>query len=119
MAGGGLALDTWSPQVAPRGLRTSWLTMSGKPTMTGEVDTARLFSTGVSYFYDTSGPYVASAAVPEETLTTTQPKSYPWEPQYFGGCTWGVSWSIATLGVDSYDVASVLVPYTYLTPQAP
>ena len=118
MAGGGLALDTLSPQVAPRGLRTSWLTMRGKPTVAGEVDTARLFSTGVSYFYDTSGPYVASAAVPEETPTTTQPKNYPWEPQYFGGYTWGVDWSIATLGVDSYDVASVLVHYTYLTPQA-
>ena len=119
MAGGGLALDTLSPQVAPRGLRTSWLTMRGRPTVTGEVDTARLFSTGVSFFYDTSGPYVASAAVPEETLTTTQPTSYPWEPQYFGGYAWGVDWSIATLGVDSYDVASVVVHYTYLTPQVP
>jgi hypothetical protein len=91
--------------------------MRGKPTAAGETDTARLFSRGLSYFYDTSGSYVSSAAVAEETVTTTQPVSYPFEAPYFSGYTRSLSWSIATLGTDSYDVADLTVHYTYLTPQ--
>lgn len=117
-AGGGLALDTLTPQVAPRGLRTSWLSMRGKPTVAGETDTARLYSRALSYFFDTGGPYVSSPAVAAETVTNAEPVSYPWEPVYSDAYTRRVDWSIATLGTDSYDVAAVTVHYTYLTPQA-
>ena len=117
-AGGNLTLDTLTPQVAPRGLRSTWLSMRGKPTVAGESDTARLFSRGLSYFYDTSGPHNSSAAVAGETVTTTQPVSYPFEAPYFNGYTRSLSWWIATLGNDSYDVADLTVHYTYLTPQS-
>ena len=50
-------------------------------------------------------------------MTTTQPTSYQWEPMYSSTYTRSVSWWIATLGADSYDVADVTVHYTYLTPQ--
>ena len=84
--------------------------------MAGETDTAKLY---MGSSFPTFGSIVASsAAVAEETVTTTQPTSYPWEPQYSGDYTRGVSWSIATQGVDSFDVASVTVHYTYLTPLA-
>ena len=63
-AAGRLTLDALTPQVAPRGLRSSWLSMRGKPTVAGESDTARLFSGGFSYSYPNSGPYVSSAAMP-------------------------------------------------------
>ncbi len=108
-ADGSLEVDTMSPRVAPRGLQTSWLAMRGKPTVTGEVDTARLS--------DRRAPHVLSDAVAEESVTTTQPRSYPWEPPYSKGYMWRVNWSIATVGVDSYDVAAVTVHYTFLTPQ--
>jgi hypothetical protein len=88
-------------------LRSTSLSMRGKPTVTGESDTARLFSGGARYF---------SPAVPGETVTTTQPTSYPWESAY-GTYTRSLRWSIETLGTDSYDVADLTVHYTYLTPQ--
>lgn len=91
--------------------------MRGKPTTAGETDTARLFPSALSYFYDTSGPHVSSAAMAAETVTTTQPTSYPWEPMYSSTYTRCVSWWVATIGVDSYDVADITVHYTYLTPK--
>jgi FlgD Ig-like domain len=117
-AGGRLTLDALTTQVAPRGLRSSWLSMRGKPTVAGESDTARLFSGGLSYFYGTSGPHASSAAVTDETVTTTEPVSYPLDVPYFRGYTRSVNWWIATLGADSYDVADVTVHYIYLTPQS-
>jgi hypothetical protein len=117
-AGGGLTLDTLTPQVAPRGLRSTWLSMRGKPTVAGESDTARLFSGGLSYSYDTRGPDGSSAAVAGETVTTTQPVSYPLDAAYSRDYTRSLSWWIATVGADSYDVADLTVHYTYLTPQS-
>ena len=90
-AGGGLTLDTLTPQVAPRGLRSTWLSMRGKPTVAGESDTARLFSGGLSYSYDTRGPDGSSAAVAGETVTTTQPVSYPLDAASFRDYTRSVT----------------------------
>jgi hypothetical protein len=50
-------------------------------------------------------------------VATTPPTSYPWE-SVCGTYTKSLSWSIATLGTDSYDVADITVPFTYLTPQS-
>ena len=116
-AAGRLTLDALTPQVAPRGLGSSWLSMRGKPTVAGESDTARLFSGGFSYSYPNSGPHVSSPAVPDETVTTTEPVNYPLDVPYFRGYPRSVSWWIATFGTDSYDVADLTVHYTYLTPQ--
>jgi hypothetical protein len=108
-ASGYVAMDTLTPQAAPRGLASSWLAMRGRPTATGESDTARL-SAGDSYF---------SAPVAGETVTTTEPtRSSPWRSVYRGTYPRSVYWSIATLGTDSYDVADITVHYTYLTPQS-
>ena len=107
-----------TPEVAPRGLRTSWVSMRGKPTVAGETDTARLYQSSLSWFYFLPDGYASPAAVPEETVTTTQPKDYPFEAPYFAGYTRAVDWFIATVGADSFDVAAVAVHYTYLTPQA-
>ena len=117
-AGGAVDLtDVLTPEVAPRGLRTSWLSMRGKPTVAGETDTARLYPSPFSWFYTLGTNFVSPAAVAEETVTTAPPVSYPFEAPYFSGYPRGFNWSIATVGTDSYDVAAVTVHYTYLTPQ--
>jgi hypothetical protein len=109
---------TLTPQAAPRGLSSTWLAMRGKPTVTGESDTARLFVNGIGYSFDASRPDAASAPVAGETVTTTPPATYPWEDSVFGIYTRSLGWSIATVGTDSYDVADITVHYTYLTPQS-
>jgi hypothetical protein len=87
--------------------------MRGRPTVTGETDTARL-----SMYGDTSGsPVVTSAAVAEESVTSTAPVTYAFEPPYSIDYPRGLRWTIETRGTDSYDVAGVTVSFTYLTPQ--
>ena len=88
---------------APRGVIAARVSMRGRPTVSGETDTATL----------THGTSVRSAAVDGESVTTT-PVSSMWHPQYL---TSGVGWLVTTVGTDSYDVAAFSIDYTYLTPQ--
>ena len=102
------------PDVAPRGLRTSWVSMRGRPTVAGETDTARVSTSGgVS-----TSPFVTSAAAAGETVTTSPTISHPFEAPYFTDYVRRVRWTIETRGTDSFDVAAVTVSFTYLTPQA-
>jgi hypothetical protein len=102
------------PDVAPRGLRTSWVSMRGRPTVVGETDTARLSTSGgVS-----TSAFVTSAASVDETVTTSPTLSHPFEAPYFTDYVRRVRWTIETRGTDSFDVAAVTVSFTYLTPQA-
>ena len=115
-AGGGVDLASiLPPEVAPRGLRTSWVSMRGKPTVAGETDSATLIPMG-GYIPGGSSA-TSSAAVAEESVTTTPPVSYPFEAPYFSDYARGVRWMIETRGTDSFDVAAVTVYFTYLTPQ--
>jgi hypothetical protein len=106
---------TLTPEVAPRGLRTSWMSMRGKPTVAGETDTAKLSPIGG--FLPGGGSGTSSATVAGETVTTTPAVSYPFEAAYFTDYTRSLRWTIETRGTDSYDVAAVTVYFTYLTPQ--
>ncbi len=102
------------PDVAPRGLRTSWVSMRGRPTVAGETDTARVSTSGgVS-----TSPFVTSAASAEETVTTSPTLTHPFEAPYFTDYVRRVRWTIETRGTDSFDVAAVTVSFSYLTPQA-
>jgi FlgD Ig-like domain len=98
--------------VAPRGVQLATVSMRGKPTVAGETDTARLRAIG----YPNSSS-VVSAAVAEETVTTTQAR-YEWDSVYGADYFWNLDWTIETTGNDSFDVADVAVIYHYLTPQA-
>ena len=89
--------------------------MRGKPTVAGETDSATLIPMGG--YISRGQPGVSSAAVAEETVTTTPPVSYPFEAPYFTDYARGVRWRIETKGTDSFDVAAVTVYFTYLTPQ--
>jgi hypothetical protein len=111
---GGNASTALSQELAPRGVQTAVFSMRGKPTVSGETDTAR-FAPIMGYF--PGGAAVTSPAVAEETVTATPRVRYEWEPMYAGTYTWGFSWTIETYGNDSFDVADVTVDYTYLTPQ--
>ena len=108
-ARGDVVLDTLGTEVAPRGLRTSWVAMRGRPTVPGETDTAQVFSPWTTRT-------ATSAASASETVTTTPPQDHPYEAPYFAGYVYGVGWTITTHGADSYDVAAVTAHYTYLTP---
>ena len=101
------------PEVAPRGLKTSWVSMRGKPTVAGETDTASVSTYGGVSF----GPFVTSAAIAGESVTTTAAISHPFEPPYFTDYVRRLGWTVETKGTDSYDVAAVTVYFTYLTPQ--
>ena len=114
-ADGGIDLTAiLPPGVAPRGLRTSWVSMRGRPTVAGETDTARVSTSGgVS-----TSPFVTSAAAAGETVTASPTISHPFEAAYFTDYVRRVRWTIQTQGTDSFDVAAVTVSFTYLTPQA-
>jgi hypothetical protein len=110
---GGNVSSGLSQQVAPRGVQTAVFSMRGKPTVSGETDTAR-FAPRINY----PGAAVTSPAVAEEMVTSTPRVRYEWEPMYAGTYTWDLAWTIETYGNDSFDVADVTVDYTYLTPQS-
>ena len=57
-------------------------------------------------------------AIAGESVTTTQPVRYEWEPMYSGSYTWTLPGTIQTTGSDWFDVADVTVTYHYLTPKA-
>jgi hypothetical protein len=116
IATGGGAFDLSSvvgADQAPRGLSTSWVAMRGRPTVAGETDTAQLSTWGGS----SASPTVTSAAVAGESVTTTSPIGYTFEAPYDTEYFRMFRWTIQTRGSDSYDVASVTVYFTYLTPQ--
>lgn len=101
-----------NPVGAQRGISSVQVAMRGKPTVDGETDTAQL----LVGMYSPQGTPVTSAAVAGESVTTNT----------FVGPAWNATrerlaasatWSISTLGVDSYDVADVTLTYTYLAPQ--
>ena len=120
-AGGILALDNLTADVAPRGLWTSKVSMRGKPTVAGETDTADLFLGGIGFSPNPSQlpRGTTSPATTEESVTTVGPVDSYRPPVY---SRWSsapqVYWSIATYGRDSFDVADVTVTYSYLTPAA-
>ena len=94
--------------------------MRGRPTVAGETDTAVLYGGGLGF--DQSGAPssrgTASPAVAHETVTSTE-RATAAQPSYYSRPTNAPSlyWTIATRGVDSFDVADVTVQYSYLTPQ--
>lgn len=118
---GYLSLDHLAFADAPRGVLTSRVSMRGRPTVAGETDTAELFHGG-SLSFDGTGTStthgVSSPAVAQETTTSSGTLTTAAKP-YYGPVTVApsVNWTIATRGVDSFDVAEVTVDYTYLTPQ--
>lgn len=119
-AGGSLTLDDLTADVAPRGLWTSKVSMRGKPTVAGETDTADLFLGGIGFSPNPSQlpRGTASPATTEESVTTVGPVDSSRPPVY---SRWSsapqASWSIATYGTDSFDVADVTVTYSFLTPE--
>ena len=118
---GWLRLDNLTAAVAPRGLLTTKVSMRGKPTVAGETDTADLFNGGFGFSYgSTELPRgTRSPATTEESVTTVGPVTLQQPPYY---SRWSnapfASWSIATYGTDSFDVADVTVTYSYLTPES-
>jgi flagellar hook assembly protein FlgD len=119
-AGGYLSLDNLTSEVAPRGLYSSRVAMRGRPTVADETDTAEIFDGGIGF--DSTGTPTrrgsASSAVAEETVTST-PSVTRAQPPFYSRATNApsVTWTIATYGVDSFDVADVTVSYSYLTPR--
>jgi hypothetical protein len=112
-ARGGVDLSTiLTREVAPRGVQLATVSMRGKPTVSGETDTAWLRAFGYS-----NSSSVASAAVAEETVTPAQVR-FEWDSIYGADYFWRLGWTIETTGNDSFDVADVTVTYHYLTPQA-
>jgi flagellar hook assembly protein FlgD len=99
---------------APRGLHTAQMTMRGRPTFDGEADAAQL---SFQFLYDNSGDTATTPAAPGEAMTSTKVAENPWNPSTATQPT-GVSWTIRTVGFDSYDVADLKVDFTYLTPQS-
>jgi flagellar hook assembly protein FlgD len=105
---------------APRGLYSWQVSMRGRPTVSGETDTAELHldRMEVGVF---GGPHTHGSVSPttvDESVTSTPVASATQQPTYaMWDSTPYVRWVIATHGVDSYDVADVTVRYSYLTPQ--
>lgn len=98
---------------APRGISSVQVALRGKPTVDGETDTAELV---VNMNGTAAKDSVTSAAVAGESVTTGTVSARAWDPTR-EKVRAGVSWSVTTRGVDSYDVADVAVTYRYLTPQ--
>ena len=88
----------------PRGAAVTRVSMRGRPTVSGETDTARLFVSDAS---------AVSPVTTEESLTTAtappvEPRELLWaEPR----------WGVSTFGEDSFDVATFTVDYSYLAPR--
>jgi flagellar hook assembly protein FlgD len=119
-AEGRVDLDTLTFAQAPRGLYSWQVSMRGRPTVSGETDTAELhldrMEVGVFGGPHTHGS--VSPATTEESVTSTPVASATPLPTYaMWDSTPYVRWVIATHGVDSYDVADVTVRYSYLTQQ--
>jgi hypothetical protein len=113
-------LDNLTFAQAPRGLYSWQVSMRGRPTVSGETDTAELhldrMEVGVFGGPHTHGS--VSPATTEESVTSTPAASATPQPTYaMWDSTPYVRWVIATHGVDSYDVADVTVRYSYLTPR--
>lgn len=100
---------------APRGLQSVQVSMRGRPTFDGEVDTARI-GFGPEGCGCTGYLTATSSAVTGETVTTPPALDRPWDATGYRGPV-GVEWTIVTVGFDSYDVADVTASFTYLTPQ--
>ena len=111
IGGGQLKLPELS---APRGLHTAQMTMRGRPTFDGEVDTAQL---SFHFLYTSNGDTVSTTAAPGEAVTSTGVAANPWVSSGRVQPT-GLEWTIRTVGFDSYDVADLRVDFTYLTPQS-
>jgi flagellar hook assembly protein FlgD len=117
---GRVDLDNLTFAQAPRGLYSWQVSMRGRPTVSGETDTAELhldrMEVGVFGGPHTHGS--VSPATTEESVTSTPAASATPQSTYaMWDSTPYVRWVIATHGVDSYDVADVTVRYSYLTPR--
>ena len=122
---GSLTVDNLPFETAPRGgLYSSRISMRGRPTMPGETDTALLTLGSLSFGFHgvvETGIGVVSPAVAEETVTSTETVTTPLVLPYYSRPAFAYAktlhWSIASRGVDSFDVADVTIHYSYLTPQ--
>ena len=83
---------------APRGLQSAQLSMRGRPTVDGEIDTAEIA-------FGRQGPgsqdlKATTPAVPGESVTSTPVLNTTWDATGYQGPV-GVEWTIRTIGFDS------------------
>ena len=100
---------------APRGLQSAQLSMRGRPSLDGEVDTAQLALGWLGSGW--ANLTATSPTAPGEAVTSSPVLNNAWDATRYQRQV-GVEWTIRTFGFDSYDVADVTANFTYLTPQA-